>query len=415
MADVVEDVVNATVKNATIFELTPAELIAKFQKAGAEVENGLVLAYVALLFMAIIPIWFGSKASVTSDEEKAKKKAAGEEVEIMTSKDAMMFPLFASCALFGLYTVFQLFGKEYINLLLGGYFFLLGVISMTTAIRPFGDLVCPASWKEEPFSILIKKEGPKDAKVQTEEEKEAAKKAIKPESEMTWPEWLNVQFFGPEVLPAGPEGETMLDAKIDNIDLFCLAVAGAVGVWYLFTKHWVANNCFGLSFAFNGISVFTLGSFRTGCILLSGLFLYDIFWVFGTDVMVTVATSFDAPIKVIFPKDFMENGLGATKHAMLGLGDIVLPGVVIALLLRFDVKSKRSSTPYFIATYIAYIVGLVATIVIMHTFQAAQPALLYLVPACLLTPIALSVVRSETKALFEYDEEEETVENKKEK
>lgn len=31
----------------------------------------------------------------------------------------------------------------------------------------------------------------------------------------------------------------------------------------------------------------SLGSYTIGCILLGGLFFYDIFWVFGTDVMVT--------------------------------------------------------------------------------------------------------------------------------
>ena len=94
--------------------------------------------------------------------------------------------------------------------------------------------------------------------------------------------------------------------------------------------------------------------------------------------MVTVAKSFDAPIKVLFPKDFIENGpLRAEEHAMLGLGDIVLPGVVIAMLLRFDMKFGRSSKPYFWATYIAYFLGLVFTIVVMHTFKSAQPALLY--------------------------------------
>lgn len=36
----------------------------------------------------------------------------------------------------------------------------------------------------------------------------------------------------------------------------------------------------------------------------------------------------------------------------------------------------------------------------MHTFKAAQPALLYLVPFCLLTPLALSVIRGETALLF---------------
>ncbi len=76
-----------------------------------------------------------------------------------------------------------------------------------------------------------------------------------------------------------------------------------------------------------------------GVVLLSGLFIYDIFWVFGTNgkslffliysnyflcvilVMITVAKSFDAPIKLLFPQDLIENGLlAANKFAMLGLG-----------------------------------------------------------------------------------------------
>jgi len=35
-----------------------------------------------------------------------------------------------------------------------------------------------------------------------------------------------------------------------------------------------------------------------GFVLLGGLFFYDIFFVFGTNVMVTVAVSMDVPIKV---------------------------------------------------------------------------------------------------------------------
>lgn len=75
-----------------------------------------------------------------------------------------------------------------------------------------------------------------------------------------------------------------------------------------------------------------------GCILLLGLFFYDIFWVFGTDVMVTVARSFEAPIKLMFPQDILENGVFGKHHAMLGLGDIVVPGIFIALLLRYDIR-----------------------------------------------------------------------------
>jgi minor histocompatibility antigen H13 len=39
---------------------------------------------------------------------------------------------------------------------------------------------------------------------------------------------------------------------------------------------------------------------------------------------------------VVFPQDLLEQGLSANNFAMLGLGDIVIPGIFIALLLRFD-------------------------------------------------------------------------------
>jgi hypothetical protein len=38
-----------------------------------------------------------------------------------------------------------------------------------------------------------------------------------------------------------------------------------------------------------------------GFVLLGGLFFYDIFFVFGTKIMVTVAVSMDVPIKVSTP------------------------------------------------------------------------------------------------------------------
>ena len=62
-------------------------------------------------------------------------------------------------------------------------------------------------------------------------------------------------------------------------------------------QHWIANNLFGIAFAINGVEMLLLNNMSTGCILLGGLFVYDIFWVFFTDVMVTVAKSFEAPIK----------------------------------------------------------------------------------------------------------------------
>lgn len=70
---------------------------------------------------------------------------------------------------------------------------------------------------------------------------------------------------------------------------------------YYFTKFWLLNNVFGIFFSIVAIKTMNLGSFKVGFILLWLLFVYDIFWVYGTDVMVTVAKNLDIPIKLLFP------------------------------------------------------------------------------------------------------------------
>lgn len=41
---------------------------------------------------------------------------------------------------------------------------------------------------------------------------------------------------------------------------------------------------------------------------------------------------------VVFPLDFLEKGFAGGHFATLGIGDIVIPGFLIALLLRFDFR-----------------------------------------------------------------------------
>lgn len=56
----------------------------------------------------------------------------------------------------------------------------------------------------------------------------------------------------------------------------------------------------------------------------------------------TVAKSFDAPIKLLFPRaDDLASG--KAPFSMLGLGDIVVPGIFVALILRYDAKQDFQS------------------------------------------------------------------------
>jgi minor histocompatibility antigen H13 len=78
---------------------------------------------------------------------------------------------------------------------------------------------------------------------------------------------------------------------------FTLDILNGVKIITFKSQHWIANNLLGLAFAVNGVELLALNNVATGVTLLGGLFFYDVFWVFGTDVMVTVAKSFEAPIK----------------------------------------------------------------------------------------------------------------------
>ena len=209
--------------------------------------------------------------------------------------------------------------------------------------------------------------------------------------------------------------DLLVNCSFDYLTIISAAISACVGVWYLIKKHWIANNLFGLAFSISGIEFLQLNSVLNGCILLGGLFFYDVFWVFGTDVMVTVAKSFEAPIKLIMPQDLPEQGLAAGNFAMLGLGDIVIPGIFVALCLRIDhdfasnAAGKGVKKVYFWSAFLAYILGLVVTISVMHYFKHAQPALLYLVPSCLGIPLFVGLARGELKTMFAYVDNPEPI------
>ncbi|CAG8476909.1 6667_t:CDS:2 [Ambispora gerdemannii] len=336
-------------------------------------ETGLFVAYLALCSMAVGPIYYGSFASIKWPKKKKSKKGPQphdsdssdeESIESLSTEDAYLFPFFGSIVLFSLYLIFKLLDKDYVNYLVNAYFSFLGIIALTSLgahmVRNFVGI------KADAYRFILTKK-----------------------SKVTKIEIYKTSF------------------TVIHIGAFLLSVL--LTAYYIFTKNWIASNLFGLAFAFNGIKMLSLDSFKTGMILLSGLFFYDIFWVFGTEVMVTVAKSFDAPIKVVWPKKFF--GLEseeALQFTMLGLGDIVVPGIYVALCLRFDHNiylkknpnaAKHSSFPttYFNSCFAAYLIGLITTIVVMHTFKAAQPALLYLSPACIISVLITGAIKGELK------------------
>merc|ERR1712071_547789 len=233
------------------------------------------------------------------------------------------------------------------------------------------------------------------------------------------------KHFLPKFIGGESPWEIKFEASLPEISSF-FASAILSGIYFK-TKHWALNNVLGICFCLQGIERFSLGTYKIGAILLIGLFFYDIFWVFGTEVMVTVAKNLDGPIKILFPRSLTPDPVtNKIETSLLGLGDIVVPGFFLALLLRFDASNAKLpsllsetpnidihasfSKPYFHSALFAYVLGLGFTMYIMITFQAAQPALLYLVPACLGSSFLCALFRGELKELFAYSEEEPEME-----
>jgi signal peptide peptidase-like protein 2B len=202
--------------------------------------------------------------------------------------------------------------------------------------------------------------------------------------------------------------------------LVCGACAGLVVAGWLLTYHWVFVDLLAVALAVQAIATLRLPNLMVSTLLLCVFFVYDVFWVFisplifGKSVMVEVAIgvtsgSIPLPMLILVPK-FLSSGNG-----LLGLGDIVLPGIVLAYLFRCDFTKATQIAPnrrlrltevlavdygYFVPCLCGYAIGLVVTFAALAIMQLGQPALLYLVPSTLGTALVLAAKRGELAQMW---------------
>lgn len=175
------------------------------------------------------------------------------------------------------------------------------------------------------------------------------------------------------------------------------------GAWY-FTQFWFLNNLLAFFLALTFLKTLKLTTLVPGMVLLSLLFFYDIFWVFispyfttgGKSVMVAVATGLDIPIKLVMPHLTAEFPTQACS--LLGLGDILVPGIFIIFMARFGLEVVNTKAYYRFAIF-AYSVALLICGGSLWYYKAAQPALLYIVPALFIAVVTVGCSRGEWEML----------------
>ena len=234
------------------------------------------------------------------------------------------------------------------------------------------------------------------------------------------------------------EGEkTPVEAEAAPSDLAALALAVAL-VWHTAANpgDWSLSNVVTIAVASELMAIVSVGSFANCALLLSGLLLYDAFWVYaspmvvGENVMVTVATSqtFDGPTKLLFPSAHPE----IMPFSILGAGDVVVPGLLLCLLRRVDNQAAARAADaaptkggvggwrgrlaslaavgndgatgiepeqkplFFPVGLAAYVVGTTVTVAVNVLTGSPQPALVWIVPCVLGFPLAAAALTGRT-------------------
>ncbi|EME89445.1 uncharacterized protein MYCFIDRAFT_127641 [Pseudocercospora fijiensis CIRAD86] len=467
----------------------------KFAEAAAyhfQQNRPLIPVYIHLLLAALFPIYIGAHASLSrpssaakppkrtrhgrddeEDEDEDEEDENEQKMEGLTPTDAIIFPVTAGMVLATLYWLIKIYGASVINTVLGLYFGLIGTFSVAKlindALTTVAGVFMPSYYVDQG----------KLWKVRADKHQVTMAGGADDTSSRSSP---FAGIFGRLPLPSFASNvawclrdlvfkKFQVKGYAKNLFNFKLimtqsnalsAILGVVAIVYSFIgdKPWWLTNLQGFAVSYGALQLMSPTTFATGTLILSGLFFYDIWAVFFTPLMVTVAKNLDVPIKLLFPRpDSQPSAPGEApkrSYSMLGLGDIVLPGLMVALALRFDlyifylrkqkkvqkcegevctmetekapyitvsgywgdklwtrgVKSAllpaRLSTsfpkPYFTASVLGYIVGMLATLIFMSVFQHAQPALLYLVPGVLTSVWGTALIRGEFKEVWEYSE-----------
>jgi minor histocompatibility antigen H13 len=446
--------------------------------------------YLHLLASALFPIYVGAHASLSipsSAAPPAKKErgaphddfadeepeVVAEKIEGLTPKDAILFPLLAGLTLSSLYFIIKwLEDPSILNKILSYYFMQVGLVFGTkfikdalTVIRSFclprqyaqGGLVWRVNSLKQRYDVDGSKAATREAYHVSPFPGQFGRLPLsRVFTDAIWR--IRGLLYAKCSLNFHIHRLVTLKVPVDLLDAFAITTSVAVVNFFTFLyKPWYVSNLLGFAFCYGSTQYMSPTTFWTGTLLLSALFFYDVYFVFFTPMMVTVATRLDIPIKLLFPRPPSPTEIekGLPSLSMLGLGDIVIPGMMIALALRFDLylhylrkstmvegkmekssyipvtggwgerfwvgkyaantdlRAKAFSKTYFWAGLMGYALGMIVTLLVMQIAQHAQPALLYLVPGVLTALWGTAAWKDDLNQMWNYNENKEADKHKK--
>ncbi|XP_048471654.1 signal peptide peptidase-like 2A isoform X2 [Rhincodon typus] len=212
-----------------------------------------------------------------------------------------------------------------------------------------------------------------------------------------------------------PYVQRRIEVRLVLLALFSVTLSA---IWVVYRNDdrwvWILHDCLGVAFCLNFMKTLKMPHFKSCVILLVLLLIYDVFFVFVTpyftknheSIMVEVAAGSGStggeklPVVIRVPRLVSSVvTLCGMSFSILGFGDIIVPGLLVAYCRRFDLQTNTSNI-YFILCTIAYAVGMILTFIVLILTKMAQPALLYLVPCILVTCAVTAWSRKEMKTFW---------------
>ncbi|KAL5341502.1 signal peptide peptidase-domain-containing protein [Aspergillus crustosus] len=464
----------------------------------------LLPTYGHVILSALFPLYIGAHASLSrpssaskpprndkdeleDEEEDDEQQEDGQKMEGLAPSDALVFPLTAGATLGSLYLVIKHMGADLLNKILGFYFSQMGIFfamaflkDATSVLRSF---VFPRkytrrgrTWKprsSDRFFQIVQNTTTAEAVDVRKSPLPGLLGSIPLPRSFLKALWISREvLYWRAKLRVHVHRVIHFECAFGTLDILSALVSLPTVAYFTFvSKPWWLTNFLGFSFCYGTLQLMSPSTFVTGSLILGSLFFYDIYFVYFTPLMVTVAKKLDVPIKLLFPRPPAPSEAPDTVSlAMLGLGDIIIPGMMVGLALRFDLYlyykvkgalrarsegedsaivkpiyqsatggwgerfwalSARPTEPeleppyrdarsfpktYFKASLVGYTVGMITTLAVMQVFDHPQPALLYLVPGILISLWGTALVKGQVHEMWEFsDAEEEEEEDTNEK
>ncbi|EEP79658.1 predicted protein [Uncinocarpus reesii 1704] len=465
---------------------------------GFNVTKPLIPTYVHLLISALFCIYIGAHASLSrpssaakpakktcksdksekeddEDEDSNEEEGMIQKMEGLEASDAIMLPILSGLTLGGLYLLLKHFDPAVLNKVLNWYFSHAGLMFATAFVKDgfsvLRSLVFPEHYsshgmfwradQEKHVFAEVAGRGKSSENLSTRTSPlPGLLGAVGLPRCIRSPLWqVRGLLYQKATLRTHIRSVLRFRARFTILDMLSIIIAIIVAGYAAFvTRPWWLINFLGFGFSYGALQLLSPTTFATGSLILGSLFFYDIYFVFYTPMMVTVAQKLDLPIKLLFPRPpTSKEDPSLTALAMLGLGDIVVPGTVIGLALRFDLylhylrklspkgnaekgadgrrkytsatggwgerlwtcvkpslklpekeasyhEAKSFKKTYFNAGMTGYVLGMLATLVAMQISNHAQPALLYLVPGVLSSIWITALVKGDISVMWNFSD-----------